>query len=403
MPGLLCIFDDRRLLVAFAALLLFITLSAQTARAQLCPHSRISLVVRDRRGKIIDPTPLSMRRRLAHRFDGVRIETIVLPRGFKGGARRAKSLMFYSGSCTFGPLEEATFDHRGTRMQLVFRNAKRIHSDYSTFYTIEMPPLGQGTYEIDLGARRGLLSDAADLTSRSTAGPVVFSAAAWRKTSASVPDFARPHAVSFRGVVTHGQTRAPLPGVKVELQLGETAHAFEATSGRDGRFHIEGIADEQITGADRVFVRAVLSGFAPTEVFFDRHRTLALSSNVFDNIEVELRPLVNVKGRMIDEASGRAARVSPGVFAAFAVVNEGFTKGNYRTRIFHPSQAAINPDGTFTMQVAAGKNTFSIADYQNYQPVAPGTRQELLDSQLEFDIKPENPPDIVFRVRRAGR
>ncbi len=118
------------------------------------------------------------------------------------------------------------------------------------------------------------------------------------------------------------------------------------------------------------------------------------------NIPLELRPLVNVRGHLFDPTSGRSPAVTPGTLEATALVSESVTSGDYLMKIYHPTKAEIKADGTFTLLVAVGHNSFYIADYQNYQPVRPGTRQELLDQFLNLDIKAEQQPEIVFRVRR---
>jgi hypothetical protein len=43
----------------------------------------------------------------------------------------------------------------------------------------------------------------------------------------------------------------------------------------------------------------------------------------------------------------------------------------------------------------------AISDFQQYQTVAPGARQELIDRYLDFEIKAEYQSEIVFRVRGA--
>ena len=97
----------------------------------------------------------------------------------------------------------------------------------------------------------------------------------------------------------------------------------------------------------------------------------------------------------------RLPTITPGTLEARAVINESSTKGDYLMKIYRTSKAEIMADGSFMMVVAAGKNSFSISDFQQYQTVAPGTRQELIDQYLDFEIKAEHQSEIVFRVRGA--
>ena len=73
--------------------------------------------------------------------------------------------------------------------------------------------------------------------------------------------------------------------------------------------------------------------------------------------------------------------------------------GDYLTRTYRTAEAEIASDGSFTVVVPAGKISFSIMDYQPYQTVLPGTRQELLDGRLEVNVEAANQPEIVFQVR----
>ncbi len=127
------------------------------------------------------------------------------------------------------------------------------------FYTIDLPPFKQGTFEIDLSSPLGLLSDPAGLTSGEGGGRFLFAASAWRTASKSVPTLPEPHTVSLRGSVTNGATHQPLAGVRVELllgELGEEVYPINGTTDASGRFEIMGVADEQLIAADRVSLRA---------------------------------------------------------------------------------------------------------------------------------------------------
>lgn len=396
--------NERRAFIAFAPLLLLLLACVQTTRAQLCPGSQVYLIVRDEQGRVIDPAPLSTRNRSTRTFDFVRVETIDLPDGFPGEARGVKSLKYSDDGCTLRSVEETTFELGGKRMRLVFRNAKRL-KDRSTFYTIDLPPFGQGTFEIDLSNQTGLLSDPTELTSTRGGGSLIFSAAAWRKASDTAPAFPRSHLISLRGTVTNGATRTPVSGVKVELLLGasgEEPYAMKGVTDAEGQFEIAGVPDETIIAAGRVSVSVQPEGFARTQVFIDNHRTLAQSQEVLENINIEVRPLVTLRGHLLDTTTERPPSITPGTLEATALVNEWLTSGNYRANIYHSTKAEIHADSTFTLRVAVGKNTFSLADYQKYQRVAPGTQQELIDQFLQLDIKADNQPEIVFRVRRAG-
>lgn len=403
MPRLLNILNRQRVFPALTLLLICLAY-AQTARAQLCPGSQIQLVVRDAQGRILDPTPLSKRAASTRTFDFVKVETINLPDGFGGEEKQAKALAYSDEGCIFGTIEETTFELGGQRMRLVFRNPKRI-KDRSVFYAIDSPPFRQGTFEIDLSSQMGLLSDPAQLTSAGGVGRFIFSAAAWQMTSATAPAFPEAHQISLRGTVINDATRLPVAGVKVELllgELGEEVYTVKGMTDREGHFEINGVPDEKIISSDRVSLSAQPDDFARTQVFINDYKTLAQSEEVLDNIDIALRPLVTVKGHLLETTTGRTANITPGTLEATALIYEQLTKGNYRTFIKHPAKAAITADGTFTMQVAVGRNSFYLADFQNYQTVAPGTRQELIDQFLKFDIKADQQPEIVFRVRRSN-
>jgi hypothetical protein len=392
----------RRQFVACLTCLLLIA-CAREARAQLCPGSHIFLVVRDERGQIIDPTPLTRRNQSVRTFDFVRTETIELPIGFNGAPRQALSLVYSDDGCTFRLLEESTFELNGKKMRLVFRNARRVR-DRSVFYTIDLPPFRQGSFEIDLSRQTGLLSDPNGLSSGDGGRSSIFSAAAWRETSAAAPALPAAHTISLRGTVTNGATRLPMGGVKVELllgELGEEVFDVKAMTGPEGHFEIAGVPDEKIINSDQLSVSAQPEGCARTQVFIDNHRTLAQSQQRFDEIHIEVRPLVTVRGRLLDTATGQPATITPGTLEASALLNEWLRTNNYRAHIYHPAKGEISSDGTFTLRVAVGKNSFYLADYQRYQRVLPGTRQEVVDQSLDLDIKLESQAEILFRVRRA--
>jgi len=374
---------------------------APTARAQLCPGSHIYLVVRDEDGRVIDPTPLGERRSLARTFDFVRVKEIVVPAGYGTKARKAKALVFSDDGCTFRALEEATFERRGKKMRLVFRNAERV-KDRSVFYTIDLPPFSQGTFEIDLSGPAGRLPEKSGTTPFERAWGTTFSAGAWRRTSESAPDLPAPHGIVLRGTVTDSTTRLPMSGVTVELllgQLGEEVYPTSGTTDSGGRFEIAGVPDEKVIDSDRVSVRARAQGFAGAQVIILHHRQLAQTREAFDNLYMELRPLVTVSGRLVDVKTGRPATITPGTFKAFALADDSLISGDYLTRTHRTAEAEIAADGHFTVVVPAGKISFSIMDYQPYQTVWPGTRQELLDGRLEVEVAAANQPEIVFRVR----
>jgi hypothetical protein len=393
---------NRRRVITFLTCLLLIA-CAREARAQLCPGSHIFLVVRDERGQIIDPTPLTKRNQSVRTFDYVRTETIELPAGFDGAPRQALSLVYSDDGCTFRPLEESTFELNGKKMRLVFRNARRVR-DRSVFYTIDLPPFRQGSFEIDLSRQTGLLPDPNGLSSGDGGRSSIFSAAAWRETSASAPALPAAHTISLRGAVTNGTTRLPMRGVEVELllgELGEEVFDVKATTDSAGRFEINGVPDEKIVNSDQLSVSAQPEGCARTQVFIDNYRTLAQSQQSFDDIHIEARPLVTVRGRLLDAATGQPATITPGTLEASALLNEWLRTNNYRAHIYHPTKGEISSDGTFELRVAVGNNSFYLADYQSYQKVLPGTRRELIDRFLDLDIKAECQTEILFRVRRA--
>ncbi len=390
--------------VLLTALLLLLFGPAPQARAQLCPGSHIYLVVRDENGRVLDPTPLSARRSLARTFDFVNVKKIDVPAGYKAAARTAKALVFSDDGCTFRPLEEATFERRGRKMRLVFRNAARVR-DRSVFYTIDLPPFSQGTFEIDLSAPAGRLPKPSGTTPFERAWSTTFSARAWRRTSESAPDLPGPHSVSLRGTVTNAVTRLPMAGAEVELllgQLGEELYPARVETDPLGHFEIAGVPDEKLIASDRVSVRARAKDFAAAQVVILNHRQLAQTREAFDNLSMELRPLVTIKGRLVNVETGRPATITPGTLKAFALADETLIGGDYMKRVHTTAEAEIEAGGSFTMVVPAGKISFSIMDYQQYQTVQPGTRQELLDGRMEVNVEAENQPEVVFRVRRAN-
>lgn len=396
--------DNRRAVFLTFALLLLFGPTAPQARAQLCPGSHIYLVVRDESGRVLDPTPLSARRSLARTFDFVNVKKIDVPAGYRTAARTAKALVFSDDGCTFEPLEEATFERRGKKMRLVFRNAERV-KDRSVFYTIDLPPFSQGTFEIDLSGPAGRLPVPSGTTPFERAWSTTFSAGAWRRTSESAPDLPAPHGVALRGTVTNAATRLPMAGAEVELflgQLGEEGYRARAETDSLGRFEITGVPDEKLIASDRVSVRARAKDFAAAQVVILNHRQLAQTREAFDNLSMELRPLVTIRGRLVDVETGRPATITPGTLKAFALAADTVMGGDYMTRVHSTAEAEIEAGGGFTMVVPAGKISFTIMDYQQYQTVLPGTRQELLDGRMDVNVLAENQPEVVFRVRRLN-
>jgi hypothetical protein len=377
---------------------------AQAASAQLCQGSHIYLTIRDEHGSVIDPTPLSSRRRLTRSFDFVSVEGIKLAGSSSSGNASTKALVFSNDGCTFGALEEANLELHGRKMHLIFRNAKRVR-DYSSFYTIDLLPFRQGTFEIDLSSPAGLISDPAELTAAGRGGSFTFSAAAWQEMSKAVPTFPGPHKIALRGTLVNGVTRQPMRGVKVELLMGRSGkEVYPVSSMTDagGRFEIIGVPDEEIIASEGFSVRARAKGFAVTEVIINKHRQLAQTQARFDNISMELRPLVTVRGRLVDTKTGASPAVTPGTLEATALLDDTRTSGDYLMKIYYTAKDGIKADGHFTLVVAAGKNLFSLSDFQDYQRVAPGTRQELIDRYVNSEIKAKTQPEVVFRVRNAN-
>lgn len=389
----------RRTVSCVPFVLVLFWLYCFAANAQVCPFSHVVLILHDADGRVLNAQPFSTREHSAFSFPTVGVEELNVSQAFRGKSGRVNALVYGSRSCAFAELEETTFDVGPLRMKLIFRNAKRDDPYYSTQYTIDAPAFETGAYEIDLSSKQGLNAESGIQDTRSN-HRLVFNAQAWRKIDSERPAFRKAHKITFTGRVVNEVTRLAMADVPVELRIQNKIIETVVTRS-DGAFEIGNETDEELTAVPELLsIRAAPPGYVSAEIFIDDFRRLVLSRDVFDEIPLNLIPVVRVNGRLVEEATNASPSISGDLFKAFSCCDYRFTTSVYRSQQYSTSEGEVGSDGRFELSLAVGKNTITIADYQKYHSVKPGAFLELSENPLVVDVEPSNPVELIFRVRK---
>lgn len=116
----------------------------------------------------------------------------------------------------------------------------------------------------------------------------------------------------------------------------------------------------------------------------------AIATKIYDQVNVRLRSLAILKGRLVEEATGQPPSVEPGMKQHLsAVYEEGYNDG-YISVGHSSTQTVIGEDGRFEIKVAAGYNQLLL--FSNlYRP---------LQRPAMLDVPASGVNDWVFRVAK---
>lgn len=196
-------------------------------------------------------------------------------------------------------------------------------------------------------------------------------------------------AATVRGRVVNALDGQPIAGAQVVLRAdaggGVEALLRPAVSGQDGAFEFV-----DVPPAFQLFAEASHEAFAGgwTQIGEKRSQIAGDEPNVFENLEIRLRPWAKVSGRVIDVAT-KAAPLTP--ISIFSVYDEGYNDG--RIAAGRGTVAArADAEGRFEMRMPVGYNHVSARGAGYWE----GGREHPID----LDIKPAGEQNLLVEVRR---
>jgi len=126
-----------------------------TAHPQICDNARINYIIRDRKGKIVDPSTLGSASFVKQVFEGWKrtVEKVPLsPTGLFKDAKMVKSLEYRGGNDCEIRLEEVTLKLGDQTMRLIFNLSLNSYKDWKhSWVVIDSPPFTQGTFRLEPG------------------------------------------------------------------------------------------------------------------------------------------------------------------------------------------------------------------------------------------------------------
>ncbi|HVQ37062.1 MAG TPA: hypothetical protein VMS31_05995 [Pyrinomonadaceae bacterium] len=147
---------------------------AANASAQICAGSNLRFVVRDEKGKVIDPTGTY------ETTERVKVEEFKdAPKVFKGVRENSVRVVRASGMCNFRQPVKVAVKLRGKVMNLTFLMPRFTEYESRSFLADSMP-FRAGTFEIDL-AMAGETNPAGGWLGS------FFPAKGWKKAKTAVP------------------------------------------------------------------------------------------------------------------------------------------------------------------------------------------------------------------------
>ena len=198
----------------------------------------------------------------------------------------------------------------------------------------------------------------------------------------------RPTA-TVRGRVLDAVSGQPLAGAAIRLRADppdEVAATIKPTvSGADGRFEIEGVP-----GFFQLFALGARDNYADawTRIGEERNRITGDEPQLYENIELQLRPLADVSGRVVDVATGQPP-LAP--ISVSAIYDEGYNDGRIGVGRGAVTTRA-NADGSFAMKLPVGDNRVRARGAGYWEG---GT-----DNVISLDIKPGDNPGQTIELRR---
>lgn len=401
----------------FFVLCLLLVISATTAKGQYCRGSSLLYIVRDAKGRIINPAKLDApafieenvraisyaeaeKQREGYWAEGEAVKEARKQR-FAALDKETGSLFALhessGGACAFTKPMTYRLSSGGKTMNLIFRFNKPKFADQ--VYLVDSLPFQQGTYEIDMDDKAANVA-----------------AANWRKTSDTAEEPGKIAAYHIRGRVIDAITKKPIVNAVVRFRTappfygihsGVRKERSETITDAKGRFAFERLRGDLLDQSSiaAVFIEHpdyMVNKYA--EVFQQTNEQWrqaiagkpVVSFKSPEDLTVELVPLVTVSGRMVDAATGNSFPASEDFAKNFRLTAEygegGYLGGNLdipRGRI----EVRPSPDGSFRFKTAPGKNKFSVSGKIN------GRAYYLVGYSQQILIDEAGLKDLVLKIQ----
>lgn len=393
-----------------------IFLAPQVARAQTCLGSQLTYFVRDEKGKPMDEVSrdlwydpnngASSVFKWEFRWEDLSKahddQKIPLPQSISQSKARL-AVFGTTGMCSFSAPVKLQLKLKGEIMTLVF-NAARAHDQW---YTIDSLPFQPGAFQMDLpliNPRSEKFYPAANW--KKIGAEAEQTNARWEKVRTETEYLAGLTLMFIRGHVFDALTKKPVAGADVHLIGGMPTKLKEAGAAKtdsQGWFEMKGLRSDYMAAAYQAALVAEHPNFASSYVLiFDKSKKPSESSETTEpefksiaDATVELVPLTTVSGRAIDETTGGVPGDLDKLEITIRYRKEGYLGGN----ILVPAgevKTKLNPDGTFTVRTAVGKNSISAIGGSYYFG-------DWGDSSFEIDVPKEGRSDLVLKLKRRSK
>jgi hypothetical protein len=191
-----------------------------------------------------------------------------------------------------------------------------------------------------------------------------------------------------RGRLTNSLDGSPVAGAKVKL-IAYPGAEIEATvtpvqTGPDGAFVFEEVGPQR-----QLFATATHPDYGNGWTFVQSQQGDPKAAG-FEDVKIEMRPLANVQGRVLDVKTG-APPITP--TSILAIYGEGFNDGNISVGSYSLS-SRMNADGTFSMKMPVGHNHVRVR--------GAGYWEGGYDHPIDLEIQPGDNKNLVFEVRREN-
>ena len=412
------IFRSSLKLALLSSLLAF---SSFASYGQYCRGSALFYIVRDAKGKIINPARLDAPAFIEE--DVIEIsyaeaekpregywlagETIKAARKdkFAGLDKETGSLFALyqhtGGACSFSKPITYKLTLGKKTMNLIFRFAAP-QNDAPEVFLVDSLPFQQGTFEIQLPERTGN-----------------YEGENWRKTSDAADAPATITVHHIRGRVINAVTKRGIAGAIVRFRTSPPHYGTYSTrkeksetrTDAKGRFAIERLRGDLLdqSSVAAVFIEHpdyVVNKYA--EIFrpSEQQWREAIKGNVTapfksqDNLTIELTPLVTISGRVVDAMSDGNlpdAENLPKNFTVSVEYGEGGYLGGNLDIPRGKASVRPNPDGTFTLKTAPGKNKISASGTLG------GKKYYLVGYSKEIQVDETGLKDLVLKIQADPR
>jgi hypothetical protein len=390
-----------RVLFLIAVGAIVIGLAPQIARAQTCPGSSLTYIVRDAKGVAIDAGRADLRYQPFLRW-GVTKGNIVSNRIAAPGAVVALNgrvnALGTGQSCSFKQQPTLNLTLDGKSMNLIFHTSP-LPGYHSTSYLVDSLPFQQGTFEIEI-------------PNKPDYSPQFFPATGWKKISDKAEAVPAPSYMFVRGHVVDAITKKPIVGARVSL-LSWLAVRLDkqgiATTDRNGAFEIKGLRSDYMADGWDVAVVAEHQDYANGYVKFyplegEQAGKAREPFKSIENATIELTPLATVSGRVIDAATGGVPADLDRLDVTFTYRKQGYLPGGNIEYPRGEAKTKINPDGTFSLRAAVGNNTVT-----SVEPLYMGSCGKCYylasddDGYVKIDVPKEGRTGLILKLRSKPR